>query len=77
MGIHLHLSETPYQKEFSRRRFGKSSVAHLADIGFLGPHLTLGHGTWVDEADLDLVRGHGVSRSAPASLCSNSTVLII
>jgi cytosine/adenosine deaminase-related metal-dependent hydrolase len=67
MGIHLHLSETPYQKEFSRRRFGKSSVAHLADIGFLGPHLTLGHGTWVDEADLDLIRGHGVS------ICHNAS----
>lgn len=60
MGIHLHLSETLYQKEFSRRRFGKSSVAHLADIGFLGPHLTLGHGTWLNEADLDLIHGHGV-----------------
>jgi cytosine/adenosine deaminase-related metal-dependent hydrolase len=60
MGIHLHLSETPYQKEFSRRRFGKSSVAHLADIGFLGPHLTLGHGTWISEADLDLIHQHGV-----------------
>lgn len=60
MGIHLHLSETVYQKEFSLRRFGKSSVAHLADIGFLGPHLTLGHGTWVDEHDLDLIHQHGV-----------------
>jgi 5-methylthioadenosine/S-adenosylhomocysteine deaminase len=60
MGIHLHLSETVYQKEFSLRRFGKSSVAHLADIGFLGPHLTLGHGTWVDEGDLDLIHRHGV-----------------
>jgi 5-methylthioadenosine/S-adenosylhomocysteine deaminase len=60
LGIHLHLSETPYQKEFSRRRFGKSSVAHLADIGFLGPHLTLGHGTWVDEGDLDLIHEHRV-----------------
>lgn len=60
MGIHLHLSETPYQREFSRRRFGKSSVAHLAEIGFLGPHLTLGHGTWIDEADLELVHRNGV-----------------
>jgi 5-methylthioadenosine/S-adenosylhomocysteine deaminase len=60
IGIHLHLSETPYQKEFSLRRFGKSSVAHLAEIGFLGPHLTLGHGTWVTEEDLDLISAHGV-----------------
>lgn len=60
VGIHLHLSETVYQHAFSQRRFGKSSVAHLADIGFLGPHLTLGHGTWIDESDLDLIHRHGV-----------------
>jgi len=60
IGIHLHLSETIYQKAFSHRRFGKSSVAHLADIGFLGPHLTVGHGTWIEEADLDLIHRHGV-----------------
>ncbi|HEY0120814.1 MAG TPA: amidohydrolase family protein [Rhizobium sp.] len=60
IGIHLHLSETPYQKEFSRRRFGKSSLAHLEDIGFLGPHLTVGHGTWICESDLDIVSRHGV-----------------
>jgi 5-methylthioadenosine/S-adenosylhomocysteine deaminase len=60
LGIHLHLSETPYQKEFSRRRFGKSSIAHLEEIGFLGPHLTVGHGTWLSEADLDIVHAHGV-----------------
>lgn len=67
LGIHLHLSETIYQKEFSRRRFGKSSVAHLAEIGFLGPRLTLGHGTWLDEADLDLIHRHGVC------LCHNAS----
>lgn len=67
LGIHLHLAETIYQKEFSRRRFGKSTVAHLADLGFLGPHLTLGHGTWMDEADLDLVHAHGVC------LCHNAS----
>jgi len=60
IGIHLHLSETPYQREFSRRRFGKSSIEHLADIGFLGPHLTLGHATWVNETDLDIVSRHSV-----------------
>jgi 5-methylthioadenosine/S-adenosylhomocysteine deaminase len=60
IGIHLHLSETPYQKEFSARKYGKTSIQHLEDIGFLGPHLTVGHGTWVCEADLDIVAKHGV-----------------
>jgi 5-methylthioadenosine/S-adenosylhomocysteine deaminase len=60
IGIHLHLSETPYQKEFSARKYGKTSIQHLEDIGFLGRHLTVGHGTWVREADLDIIARHGV-----------------
>jgi 5-methylthioadenosine/S-adenosylhomocysteine deaminase len=60
IGIHLHLAETPYQKEFSSRRFGKTSIEHLEDIDFLGPHLTVGHGTWLCESDLDIVARHGV-----------------
>jgi 5-methylthioadenosine/S-adenosylhomocysteine deaminase len=60
IGIHLHLSETPYQKEFSARRFGKTSIQHLEELDFLGPHLTVGHGTWLCESDLDIVAKHGV-----------------
>jgi 5-methylthioadenosine/S-adenosylhomocysteine deaminase len=60
IGIHLHLSETPYQKEFSARKYGKTSIQHLEEIGFLGPHLTVGHGTWVCESDLDVIAKHGV-----------------
>ena len=60
IGIHLHLSETPYQKEFSSRRFGKTSIEHLEKIDFLGPHLTVGHGTWLCESDLDIVAKYGV-----------------
>jgi 5-methylthioadenosine/S-adenosylhomocysteine deaminase len=60
IGIHLHLSETPYQKEFSARKYGKTSIQHLENIGFLGPHLTVGHGTWVCETDLDIIARHGI-----------------
>jgi cytosine/adenosine deaminase-related metal-dependent hydrolase len=60
IGIHLHLSETPYQKEFSSRRFGKTSIEHLEELDFLGPHLTVGHGNWLCESDLDIVAKHGV-----------------
>jgi 5-methylthioadenosine/S-adenosylhomocysteine deaminase len=60
LGIHLHLSETPYQKEFSSRRLGKTSVEHLDELDFLGPNLTVGHGTWLCESDLDIIAKHGV-----------------
>ncbi len=57
--MHMHLLETAYQKEYARRRTGKTAVAHLAEVGLLGPHLTLGHGVWLTEQDIDLVAETG------------------
>ncbi len=53
--LHIHLLETAFQKEYARRRTGGSAVAHLDRFGLLGPHMTLGHGTWLSEADIDRV----------------------
>jgi cytosine/adenosine deaminase-related metal-dependent hydrolase len=60
-GIHIHLSTTRYEKLYADRAFGKSAVAHLSELGFLGPEVTLGHGVWLDEADIDLAARTGVS----------------
>ena len=57
--MHMHLVETAYQREYARRRTGKTALAHLDDLGVLGPHMTLGHGVWLTEADLDRVAGTG------------------
>jgi len=57
--LHIHLLETAFQKEYARRRTGGSAVAHLQRFGLLGPHMTLGHGTWLNEADIDLVARTG------------------
>jgi cytosine/adenosine deaminase-related metal-dependent hydrolase len=54
VGMHMHLLETAYQKEYARRRTGKTAVRFLYDLGFLGPHLTLGHGVWLTEDDIEL-----------------------
>lgn len=59
VGMHMHLLETAYQKEYAHRRAGKSAVRHLYDMGFLGPHLTLGHGVWLSEEDIELVKETG------------------
>jgi len=58
-GMHMHLLESPYQKEYARRRTGRSAVAHLHELGLLGEGLTLGHGVWLSEADIDLVAETG------------------
>ncbi len=58
--MHMHLLETAYQKEYARRRTGgKTAVAHLRDLGLLGPRLTLGHGVWLTRADVDLLAESG------------------
>ena len=52
--MHIHLLETAYQKEYALRRTGVSAYRHLHDRGLTGPLLTLGHGVWLTEDDLDL-----------------------
>ena len=56
--LHMHLDETALQARYARERTGRSAVAHLADLGCLGPDLTIGHGIWADDADLDLLAQH-------------------
>lgn len=53
--LHMHLLETPFQREYARRRTGTTAVRHLHTLGALGPSMTLGHAVWVDEGDLELL----------------------
>jgi 5-methylthioadenosine/S-adenosylhomocysteine deaminase len=57
--MHMHLVETEYQKDYARRRTGRTAFQHLVDLGVDGPQLTLGHGVWLNEADIDLVAETG------------------
>lgn len=63
--MHMHLLETPYQREYARRRTGGSAVAWMDRFGLLGPQTTIGHGVWMDADDLALVKARG------ACLCHN------
>lgn len=56
MRVHMHLLETRYQRIYGYKRWRKSTVAHLEEIGVLGPWLTLAHGIWMEESDWDLLR---------------------
>jgi len=68
--VHMHLVETHLQAEFAQRTYGKSAVRHLHDLGCLGENLTLGHGIWVDDADLELIGdcGCGICHNASSGL---------
>ncbi len=52
--MHMHLLETPYQKAYAQKRTGGSAFAHIHRMGLTGPHLTIGHGVWMTEADIAL-----------------------
>jgi len=54
-GIHMHLVESFYQKEYGARLWGKTPVAHLNDLGFLGPELSCAHAVWLTDQDIDLL----------------------
>ena len=58
--MHVHLAETAYQKEYARRRTGTTALRHLHSLGMLGPRLTLGHGVWLTEDDIELAAETGV-----------------
>jgi cytosine/adenosine deaminase-related metal-dependent hydrolase len=59
VGLHMHLLETAYQRAYARRRTGTTAVRYLYDLGFLGPELTLGHGVWLSEQDIELIAETG------------------
>src|SRR5262245_27928349 len=51
--MHMHLVETALQKEYAWRRGGCTAVEYIDRFGMLGPRLTLGHGVWLSDKDID------------------------
>jgi 5-methylthioadenosine/S-adenosylhomocysteine deaminase len=51
--MHMHLNETAYQKEYAWRRGKATAVEYIDGFDMLGPRLTLGHGVWLNEKDID------------------------
>jgi cytosine/adenosine deaminase-related metal-dependent hydrolase len=70
LGIHTNLAETVYQRLYAERRFGDTPTARLYKLGFLGPEVSLAHGTWLTREDMDLVAtsGAGVCHNASSNL---------
>jgi 5-methylthioadenosine/S-adenosylhomocysteine deaminase len=68
--IHIHTLQTPHQRAFGLKAFGKSLVAFLGDRGLLAPNLTLGHAVWLSEADIALMAeaGAGITHHASCNL---------
>jgi guanine deaminase len=59
VGLHTHLVETKVQAIHGLRRWGKTVVAHLADIGMLGPGFVGAHAVWITDEDIRLLADAG------------------
>ncbi len=57
--LHMHLVETAYQKEYAQRRGGCTALAYIDRFDLLGPRMTLGHGVWLNERDIERVAETG------------------
>lgn len=66
-GIHMHLVESFYQKEYGLRTWGKTPVAHLNDLEFLGPELSCAHAVWLTAEDIELLA------QSRATVCHNAS----
>jgi cytosine/adenosine deaminase-related metal-dependent hydrolase len=75
--MHMHVLETAYQKEYARRRTGTTAIRHLYNLGLLGPHMTYGHGVWMNQEDLEITADTGtrVCHNASSNLRLRSGVL--
>ena len=60
-GIHIHLVESSYQKEFGIKTWAMTPVAHLKELGFLGPELSCAHAVWLTDGDIDLLAQSGTT----------------
>ncbi len=52
----IHLSETEYEVDQIRKRYGRSPVAHLANLGVLGPDLVACHCVVLSAEDIALLK---------------------
>ncbi|MCX5518977.1 amidohydrolase family protein [Kaistia defluvii] len=68
--IQSHIGEAKMQAVSAIARYGKTMLAHVDDLGVLGPHFSIAHGIWLDDDDLRRVadRGSSISHNAGSNM---------
>ena len=62
-GIQTHVNESLYEKLLGPRSYGQSMMMHLHGLGVLSPRLSIAHGTWLNEEEIDLMAETGAAVS--------------
>lgn len=60
-GVSAHMSADPADPDFYLQTTGRRAIAHLAEIGALGPHLSLTHAVHLDAGEVALLAETGTS----------------
>ncbi len=53
--FHIHVLETRTQAVTAEEFYGKTMVGYLQSLGALDEHVTMAHGIWMTDADLDVL----------------------
>lgn len=61
IGIHLHVLESPMQRELSSRYGGENTVAAIERLGLLGPRTSIAHAAWFNDDDMRACADHDAS----------------
>lgn len=61
IGVHLHVLESKTQSEYTLKKFGKSAIAYMEEIGFLDKRISMAHVIWVDDNDINIIAKTGTS----------------
>ena len=59
-GIHLHVEESKYEVEYSKKKYRKLPVEHLEDIGFLGPDVQAAQCVHTSEGEIKILKKRNV-----------------
>ena len=59
--VHMHLLESPRQREWLDFTYPRGILRHLDDIGFLSPRLAVAHGVQLTEEECGLLAERGVT----------------
>lgn len=59
--LHLHVLETKVQAVTGHEMYGTTLVRHLADLGVVSDRLTVAHGIWLTDDDIEVLGAAGAS----------------
>lgn len=58
--VHTHLSETKWEVNEIKKRYGKSPVEHLETTGILSKRLLAAHCVWLSDREIEILAHYGV-----------------